>query len=669
MGFLTGLRVHPSKHDDALWKYFSHSTPTYTGKYISEEETLTSSAVWAAVTILSQTVAMLPLILYKRLKPRGKERCQSHPLYDIMHLRPNPEMTSMEYREAQMGQNLVFGRCFADIERDQNGNVKAIWPLLSRNMEKIERVGNRLMFYYKLPDGSMRPLKQENVLYVNGFSTQGLLGAINPVKTNKEAIALGLALEEYGARFFGNDATPPTVLEHPETISKEAQDKLKGQWEQAYRGLENKHRVAILEEGMKLHVFGVTPADSQAIESRKFQITEVARIFNMPPHMLKDLDRASFNNIEMMSLEFVIYTLMPWLTRFEQAYTVRLLSEAEQKNLFFEHLVDGLLRGDIATRTTAYANGIQWGYWSRNDVREMENQNPQPGLDEYLVPLNMIPASQVGLTNNNNGDNNNQNDNNNNDEGSKEENKSLELSVEKRSVIARDRIQHQYYPLFRQAAQRVINREALAVNREVEKELNNRGRVDLRRWLDDFYQKMPEYIKQEFGPLFRSFFEAIAKQSMDDIGAIVENKDLQAFVTDYIETYAQRHSGSSYRQLLALFEDPQGIEGMSERVNEWQDKRPDKIATNETTRGSNAVAQFVWWSVGYATFWRTRGPQTCPYCLELEGRSVRPQQNFLEHGDRLEPQNTGQVLKPMKIKGIRKHPPLHAGCDCYLSIR
>jgi len=363
MGILSELfekRAHPSQAINwALYGFWGYGNESYTGITISEENMLNATAVWAAIRILAETIASLPLHLYERLSPRGKKRATEHPLYSILHIKPNPEMTSMVYRETIAGHVGMWGTTYSEIERDQNGTIKAVWPLLPGNMD-VKRFDGKLTYVYRLPDGSTKIFDAKNILRITGFSKNGLIG-YKPINTGREAIGLSLALEEFGARFFGNGAKPPIALEHPESLSPEAYDRLRESWEKRHEGLSNAHRVAILEEGMKLKEFGVSPEDAQALESRKFQVTEVARIFNIPPHMLKDLEKSTFSNIEHQGLEFVIYTIRPWLVRFEQAYSMQLLTEQELNTYFFEHLVDGLLRGDIESRSKAYATGRQWG--------------------------------------------------------------------------------------------------------------------------------------------------------------------------------------------------------------------------------------------------------------------------------------------------------------------
>lgn len=388
-------RAHPSQDTEWYRLLYGLDAPftTTSGATVTEERAVELTAVWSAITQIAASIASLPLHLYKRLA-KGKSKANNHPLYNTMHMKPNPEQTSMIFRECQAGQLLVWGNSYAEIERDGAGQVMALWPLLSKHVE-IHRMPEGLIYKYQPPELKPEFLRRDQVLHIVGFSAQGLMG-YNPIMKQKEAIGLGMALNEYAGRFFSNGARPSAVLEHPMQLSQEAQDRLRTNWNKIHQGLSRSHRVAILEEGMKLHEFGFSAAEAQSLESRKFTISDIARIWNMPPHMLKDLDRATFSNIAHQGEDFVRYCLNPWLVRTEQCYTTQLLSEKDQKKYFFEHTVEGLLRGTIQDRYSVYATGRQWGILSINDCREKENMNPVDGGDVYMVPLNMIPADQVG---------------------------------------------------------------------------------------------------------------------------------------------------------------------------------------------------------------------------------------------------------------------------------
>jgi HK97 family phage portal protein len=364
-----------------------------TGVSVTEQSALTNVAVWSCVRILSETVASLPLFLYQRME-RGKQRAIDHPLYSLLHDRPNPEMTSFTFRETLMAHLVTWGNAYAEIEyQDDRLTPKALWPLRP-DMMRVERdkQTKQIVYRYSLPaDYGQTVLPAYKVLHIPGLGFDGIVG-YSPITMARESIGLSMGLEEYGARFFSGGATPGGVLEHPAKLSKEAQDRLRSSWNEMHQGLSNQHRIAILEEGMKFNKIGIPLDDAQFLESRKFQKSEIAALFHVPPHMIGDLERATFSNIEEQALEFVVYTMRPWLVRWEQVFNWKLLTAPGDDVYFAEFMVDALLRGNIQARYQAYATARQWGWMSANDIRELENQNPIDGGDIYLNPLNMIAA-------------------------------------------------------------------------------------------------------------------------------------------------------------------------------------------------------------------------------------------------------------------------------------
>ena len=245
----------------------------------------------------------------------------------------------------------------------------------------------------------MEWLTDDRVWHLRGLSNDGLDG-YSPISLMRQAIGLSMAAEKFGAKFFGNDARPGGILLHPGQLGDEAAKRLTETWESRHGGLSGAHRVAVLEEGLSYKEIGIPPDDAQFLETRKFQVNEIARIYRIPPHMLADLERATFSNIEHQSIDFVTHTIRPWLVRWEQSIKQNLMVPADRDRYFAEFLVDGLLRGDTKSRYEAYAIGRQNGWFSADDIREMENLNPLPDGkgEEYLIPLNMIPAGSAPAT-------------------------------------------------------------------------------------------------------------------------------------------------------------------------------------------------------------------------------------------------------------------------------
>jgi len=376
---------------------------TTSGKTVNERTALQTTAVYACVRILSETIASLPLHVY-RYTEGGKAKDTEHVLYTLLHDEPNPDMTSFVFRETLMSHLLIWGNAYSQILRDRSGQVIGLYPLLPDQMSVHRSEKGKLYYVYNRYEednpnfqekGSI-VLSQEEVLHIPGLGFDGLIG-YSPIALAKNAVGMTLACEEYGASFFGNGANPGGVLEHPGILKDPG--KVRDSWNAVYQGTRNAHKVAVLEEGMSYKQIGIPPEEAQFLETRKFQINEIARLFRIPPHMVGDLEKSSFSNIEQQSLEFVKYTLDPWVVRFEQAFKKSLLLPEEKKTHFIKFNVDGLLRGDYQSRMNGYAIGRQNGWLSTNDIRKLEELNPIPpeeGGDLYLINGNMTKLKDAG---------------------------------------------------------------------------------------------------------------------------------------------------------------------------------------------------------------------------------------------------------------------------------
>lgn len=377
---------------------------TTSGKPVNERTAMQTTAVYACVRILAEAVASLPLHVYEYQDDGGKKLVHDHPLYYLLHDEPNPEMTSFVFRETLMSHLLIWGNAYAQIIRDGVGRVLGLYPLLPDKME-VQRDDKGNIYYVYSRNSDENPtfkeygnikLKAEDVLHIPGLGFDGLIG-YSPIAMAKNAVGMTLACEEYGASFFANGANPGGVLEHPGVLKDPS--KVRESWNSVYRGVSNAHKIAVLEEGMKYQQIGIPPEEAQFLETRKFQINEIARLYRIPPHMVGDLDKSSFSNIEQQSLEFVKYTLDPWVIRWEQSLQRSLLLPGEKGKYFIKLNVDGLLRGDYQSRMNGYAVGRQNGWFSANDIREMENMNPIPdeeGGNLYLINGAMTKLADAG---------------------------------------------------------------------------------------------------------------------------------------------------------------------------------------------------------------------------------------------------------------------------------
>ncbi len=345
----------------STYSFFFGSTNS--GKTVNERTAMQTTAVYACVRILAETIASLPLHTYMNTET-GKEKAREHPMYHLLSDSPNPEMTSFVFRETLMGHLLLWGNSYSQIIRDGHGKVVALYPLLSDKM-KVERSENGEIYYIYNSEGKDYLLRNTEVLHIPGLGFDGLIG-YSPIAMAKNAIGMALATEEYGAKFFSNGANPGGVLEHPGVVKDP--HRIRDSWNQVYQGTSNAHRVAVLEEGMKFSPIGIPPEQAQFLETRKYQTEEICRTFRVPPHLVGDLERATFSNIEHQSISFVVHTIRPWLVSIEQSINKALFSDKEKEKYFVSFLVEGLLRGDYESRMRGYSIGIQNGFMSPNDV-------------------------------------------------------------------------------------------------------------------------------------------------------------------------------------------------------------------------------------------------------------------------------------------------------------
>ena len=401
MGFLEWLGIGPRDKPEVpdIEDNVRDSGQTFvfgradSGERVDEKSAMQIATVYACVRLLAETVAGLPLHLY-RTKDGGsaKERAMDHPLYKLLYRQPNPEMTSFSFREVMMTHLLLWGNCYAQIIRDGKNGVLGLYPLLPENIE-IDRDDKGQIFYIYHAYTDEKPgennkdiyFRRDEIFHVPGLGFNGLVG-FSPIAMMKNALGTTLAVEKYGSSFFKNGAQPSGVLEHPGVLKDPS--KIRENWSAVYGGANNAHKVAVLEEGMQYKAISLPPEDSQFLSTRQFGVNEICRIFRVPPHMVQDLEHATFSNIEHQSIDFVVHTLTPWLVRFEQAIVKDLLMEEEQDEYFPKFNVDGLLRGDYQSRMQGYATGISNGFLSPNDVHRLENWDLIPaekgGNDYYL---------------------------------------------------------------------------------------------------------------------------------------------------------------------------------------------------------------------------------------------------------------------------------------------
>lgn len=534
--------------DPALYGYLGYGRTT-SGTTVNEYTALNYSAWWAAVQIIANGVASLPLQLFKSTGPDQSEKFLAHPLYRILSRRFNPEMSSFQARKTMQAHVLSWGNAYAEIERDQGGRPLAIWPLTPNRVAPDRDTAGAIVYRVRNEQGRETIVPAADMLHIPGLGFDGIMG-YSVVRMARETIGLGLTAERYGAQFFRNGAVSSITATHPGKLNDPARTNMKESIEQAISG-ERRHSVLVLEEGVKVERISIPPDDAQFLETRKFQDIEVCRWFNLPPHKLAEMDRATFSNIEHQAIEFVIDTLTPWLVGWEHELEFKLIRPLELTQQFIKHNVNGQMRGDVASRGTWYALGKQWGWFSTNDVRRLEDMNPiGPDGDRYLVPMNMAPADRLD------------------DLIDKQVEPAPKPAVPapasekppsepQRSVAADTRATMiaAQRALVIDALGRMVRKEGHAVRRAAKK-----GRGEgFEQWMSEFYRKHEALLCTVLGPVVRSHLSIVG--SADD--PVHRTAHL---VDEYI--------GQSIRELENLTEDT----NLDQLMTRWETQRPPLMA-------------------------------------------------------------------------------------------
>jgi HK97 family phage portal protein len=627
-----------------LVNFLSGGTATAAGVNVDTDTAMNFVDFFAGVRAISEDVGSLPLPLYERLMPRGKKRAPEHPLYEVLHDQANEFMTSFALRETLQGHALTWGDGCAYIERDK-GHVVGLWPLRpDRLTPKFAHLGRgkvRIVYLYTDPVNGIRTtLLADEVLHVAGLGFDGLRG-YSLVSQGRQAIALGIATERFGAAWFRNGSRPAGVLTHPNAVSEGARTRMKQDWEELHRGLDRAQRVAILEEGVKWESIGIPPEDAQFLQTRQFQKGEMATLLRIAPHKIGDLEHATFSNIEELGIDHVVSTIRPWCIRWEQSIRARLLTDVERKRYFAEHLIDGLMRGDMKSRFEAYAIAKQWGWESSNDIREKENENPIGAAgDVYLVPLNMVNAADLATGGADGGG-----------------------PRSKRSVAARRKVASRFVSLFEDADRRIARMEQAEVESLIRRHLDKGHEADFDIALNRVYEEviLPRSIDR-WRPTMSVLAEEIAKDAADDAAWIGGFDWLDRFVRSYVESHAAYRVGASKSKLRGALA-AGGVDALRAELQKLVDERPARTALWESNQLPNAVARETWRHAGVRDVrWVT--VDECAFCLNMADRVTEIETPFLAAGDEV-PGGDGDA--PLSVARTVFHPPIHPGCTCAIA--
>ena len=385
--WLSGLKASSDRSPWGNFWFEPVGVNTTAGMRVTADGAMQLSAVFACVRIISSQFASLPFVLYRNRKNGGKTRVVQHPVYQLVSRRPNPYQNAFEWREMMAGHLVLRGNAFNQIVTNGQGEITALIPLHPDRVtiEILPKGGYR--YQYTDLTGNKQTFARGEIWHLRGLSSDGIIG-LSPIALARNAFGGAMAAQDYGSRFFANDAKPLSgYIEYPGSFKdKMARDQFRESLQESQSGA-NRGKIAVFEFGMKYHQLGLTNEDAQFLETRKFQVNDIARWFGVPPHKIGDLDRSTNNNIEQQAQEFVQECLGPMAERWEASIEAELLLDDE--GLEAEFLFSQLLRGDSQARAQYYNLGINGGWLTRNEARIAENLNPLPGLDQPLRPLNM----------------------------------------------------------------------------------------------------------------------------------------------------------------------------------------------------------------------------------------------------------------------------------------
>lgn len=622
--------------------------PTKTGVHVSPANAMTYTAVLACVRVLAESIASLPCIVYERVGEEERKRATGLPLYRLLHNSPNPRMTAFGFFEQAMAHLTLWGNFYCEIEWSNAGRPLALWPLRPDVMQVAVGGDGRRQYTY----GS-EELAAGKVLHLMGLSVDGVTGA-SLIRLAREAVGLGLATQEFGATVFKNGAVPGIVLRHPGELGPEGHTNLRREWNEMHSGLENSHKVAILEEGMSIDKLGIPPEDAQFLETRRFQVEEIARIFRVPLHKLADLTHATFSNIEHQGIEFTQDTVRPWAVRIEQEIAKQLMTPDEQDRYYAEFLLTALLRGDTPSRYQAYATGRQWGWLSSNDIRRLENMDPVTGGDVYLQPLNMVVAGKTTA-----------------DGGQRTAGggrRALTVAVRKDDLgntgKGRKRLAEVARPQLEEAAQRVLNRE----QNDIGKMAKKLPQADLSEWLDRFLNDHQAFVESNIAAPVTALGQLAGDAAEEEVGSDTAADALELFLAEYVTSRSGAWIARLRLRLRKVMEEAEAAEagtGPAAVIEALQKRKDDEAADwsrDQATRIVNAAAVIVWTAVGVTVLrWIAFG-DNCDYCGSLNGKTVGVSEWFVKSGEEMK----GGDGKSFSTASNVRHPPLHDGCDCMI---
>lgn len=634
--------------------------PTAAGISMDEHASLGLSAVYACVRCISEDVAKLPIILYRRTGESEKERAKDHNLYNLLRYQPNPLQTAFSFVQTMQAAALLYGNAYAWIDWDRGGRVIALWYLHPTSvepfMQRDDQGRPKLMYRVHLQNGVTEVFGQDRILHIPALGFDGISGK-SVIRYFRESLATYAAAHEFAARYFGNDTTPGLILTSPRKLSEDERSSIRADFASKYGGVSRKFRLAVLESGWEIKPLTVPLEDAQFIQLAKFGVEDIARIFRVPPHKIGHLERATFSNIEHQSMEYQADTIEPWIVKWEQELSRKLLLGGEREEYFIEFLMDVLLRADTISRYRAYATGIQWGFLSPNEARAKENLPPRPGAAEKTwMPVNMMPSEGSPPEGGEAGQRN------------VAQKRGLFIRRSRRDVVEAARIKQRVALSYRKQIEAELARLLRRETNDIVAKISKLGiSEDLYEWYRNDYQpRHKEYVVSGLRDVMSAEAEAVQALVAAEVqGFAGITPRMQDCVDMHAERVADRLLKSNASALHGMVLDKVSEADARKTLQSWIFEIAPRIAAWESIRISGLVSKAEYHFHDLPFQWvRLDGLSPCEL---LDGRVLEPSYRcegnpFLSINDRLQLKNGREFVPGWNVTT----PPVTDGCTCQI---
>ena len=642
---------------DEFWYTDPGSIASMAGIKLSPEGALKNAAFWNGCNLIAGTLSTFPLRVLRHIDGGGKEPATDLTLYRLLKFKPNDYQVPSTWKRQLQLHLLIHGNAIFQKVETRGGDY-AGFPVLNPARTKlfIPFDGSEMLYKYTRSDGSVRTFKRSEVVHMLGLSNDGLIG-YSPVLTVGGAIGIGLAAEMYAALFFEQGSRPVGALTTDTMMKPDKKKEIAESWLAAYGGNQNFHKVAILDNGLEFQSLGIDQDKAQMLETRIFQIAEVARILNIPPHMLKDLSgRASgYNSTLQQFIEFGVVTMTPHTVHWEETLASELLTPSQWGAFSIKFSMEGLLRGDPESRSKFYNAMFGMAAYSPNDILELEDRNPigEQG-DQRFIDARYLPISQPGES----------------QEAVPQEGRSEVRSWEDRannSAKVRRRYQQQYQRVLTQAAEGVIAEEVKGVRSIYTSALGSRQSGSLELDLEEFYRDFRGVVVSRFTPHLTAYAELIHDAAAAELGNEDEmGEDMRRMVRDYADALAMRQTETSLRELRRIIRESDGEDDLRDsldaKMDEWSEEDPGQVGQRESVKAGGALYIAAIAAMGVRKKVSRTAGDSCPICRRLDGRVVEISQPFVRKGETIDPDAEG--TEPITFQRTLGHPPWHSGCDC-----